>query len=160
MSLSFMSLKAQRFLECRDRRRLPWSTRPACPPERGESRFDFVIARRFARKPLVNRPQLVGGRIVPVACEFGFYLERELREFLLPLLGPSPHSINNCLNLIFGDGAVYPGRAAACTMKPPCPPKGAISPAGFLGEMMPSSIPTMPYSSASATRQIRPISRL
>ena len=31
-----------------------------------------------------------------MASEFGFYLERELREFLLPLLGPSRHSINNC----------------------------------------------------------------
>jgi hypothetical protein len=35
------------------------------------------------------------------------------------------------------------------------PPKGAIS-----VEMMPSLIPTMPYSSASATRQMRPMSRL
>jgi hypothetical protein len=32
------------------------------------------------------------------------------------------------------------------------PPKGAIS-----VEMMPSSMPTMPYSSASATRQMRPM---
>jgi hypothetical protein len=68
-------------------------------PERGESGFDFVIARRFARKPLVNGRQFVGGCIVPVVSEFGFYLERELREFLPPLLGPSRHSINNCLNL-------------------------------------------------------------
>jgi hypothetical protein len=68
-------------------------------PERGESGFDFVIARRFARKPLVNGRQFVGGCIVPVVSEFGFYLERELRELLLPLLGPSRHSINNCLNL-------------------------------------------------------------
>jgi len=35
------------------------------------------------------------------------------------------------------------------------PPKGAIS-----VEMMPSLMPTMPYSSASATRQMRPMSRL
>jgi hypothetical protein len=35
------------------------------------------------------------------------------------------------------------------------PPKGAIS-----VEMMPSLMPTMPYSSASATRQTRPMSRL
>ena len=34
------------------------------------------------------------------------------------------------------------------------PPKGAIS-----VEMMPSLMPTMPYSSASATRQMRPLSR-
>jgi hypothetical protein len=34
------------------------------------------------------------------------------------------------------------------------PPKGAIS-----VEMMPSLMPTMPYSSASATRQMRPMSR-
>jgi hypothetical protein len=35
------------------------------------------------------------------------------------------------------------------------PPKGAIS-----VEMMPSLMPTMPYSRASATRQMRPMSRL
>jgi hypothetical protein len=35
------------------------------------------------------------------------------------------------------------------------PPNGAIS-----VEMMPSLIRTMPYSSASATRQMRPMSRL
>src|SRR5579871_5807565 len=35
------------------------------------------------------------------------------------------------------------------------PPKGAIS-----VEMMPSLMPTMPYSSASAARQMRPMSRL
>jgi hypothetical protein len=35
------------------------------------------------------------------------------------------------------------------------PPKGAIS-----VEMMPSLMPTKPYSSASATRQMRPMSRL
>jgi len=34
------------------------------------------------------------------------------------------------------------------------PPKGAIS-----VEMRPSLMPTMPYSSASATRQMRPMSR-
>jgi hypothetical protein len=34
------------------------------------------------------------------------------------------------------------------------PPNGAIS-----VEMMPSLMPTMPYSSASATRQMRPMSR-
>jgi hypothetical protein len=39
------------------------------------------------------------------------------------------------------------------------PPNGAISPVD-LGEMMPSLMPTMPYSSASATRQMRPMSRL
>jgi hypothetical protein len=39
------------------------------------------------------------------------------------------------------------------------PPKGAISPGGPV-EMMPSLMPTMPYSSASATRQMRPMSRL
>jgi hypothetical protein len=39
------------------------------------------------------------------------------------------------------------------------PPKGAISPVDF-GEMMPSLMPTMPYSSAPATRQMRPMSRL
>jgi hypothetical protein len=35
------------------------------------------------------------------------------------------------------------------------PPNGAIS-----VEMMPSLMPTMPYSSASATHQMRPMSRL
>ncbi len=35
------------------------------------------------------------------------------------------------------------------------PPKGAIS-----VEMMPSLMPTMPYSRASATRQMRPMPRL
>jgi hypothetical protein len=35
------------------------------------------------------------------------------------------------------------------------PPNGAIS-----VEMIPSSMPTMPYSSPSATRQMRPMSRL
>jgi hypothetical protein len=35
------------------------------------------------------------------------------------------------------------------------PPKGAIS-----VEMIPSLMPTMPYSRASATRQMRPMSRL
>jgi hypothetical protein len=35
------------------------------------------------------------------------------------------------------------------------PPNGAIS-----VEMMPSLMPTMPYSSASAMRQMRPMSRL
>jgi hypothetical protein len=39
------------------------------------------------------------------------------------------------------------------------PPKGAISPVD-LAEMMPSLMPTMQYSRASATRQMRPISRL
>jgi hypothetical protein len=39
------------------------------------------------------------------------------------------------------------------------PPKGAISPVD-LAEMMPSLMPTMPYSRASATRQMRPMSRL
>jgi hypothetical protein len=39
------------------------------------------------------------------------------------------------------------------------PPNGAISPVDF-GEMMPSLMPTMPYSSASATRQMPPMSRL
>jgi hypothetical protein len=35
------------------------------------------------------------------------------------------------------------------------PPKGTIS-----VEMMPSLVPTLPYSSPSATRQMRPMSRL
>jgi hypothetical protein len=39
------------------------------------------------------------------------------------------------------------------------PPNGAISPVD-LAEMMPSLMPTMPYSSASATRQMRPMLRL
>jgi len=39
------------------------------------------------------------------------------------------------------------------------PPKGAISPMD-LGEMTPSLMPTMPYSRASPTRQMRPMSRL
>jgi hypothetical protein len=39
------------------------------------------------------------------------------------------------------------------------PPNGAISPVG-LAEMMPSLMPTMPYSSPPATRQMPPISRL
>jgi hypothetical protein len=38
-------------------------------------------------------------------------------------------------------------------------PNGAISPVD-LAEMITSLMPTMPYSSASATRQMRPMSRL
>jgi hypothetical protein len=38
--------------------------------------------------------------------------------------------------------------------------KGRDLSSGLLGEMMPSLMPTMPYSRASATRQMRPMSRL
>jgi hypothetical protein len=40
------------------------------------------------------------------------------------------------------------------------PPKGGDLASGPLSEMMPSLMPTMPYSRASATRQMRPMSRL
>jgi hypothetical protein len=46
---------------------------------------------------------------------------------------------------------MYTAEAAPCS--------GGDLASGF-GEMMPSLMPTMPYSSASATRQMRPMSRL
>ena len=53
-----------------------------------------------------------------------------------------------------------PGMTGLCAL---ClslmPPNGAISPVD-LAEMMPSLMPTMPHSTASATRQMRPMSRL
>ena len=72
MSLSFMSLKGQRFFAILE--------------------YSILMPAGTWRKPL--RPQ--AARQWPsarrrlhrtVASEFGFYLERELREFLLPLLG-------------------------------------------------------------------------
>jgi hypothetical protein len=110
--------------------------------------------------------------------------ERNLCQLLLPVFQPGRDSFQYCLNLILGHESypilVGPFPTMRQRSMPPMqryltsrnssmpyfepsrpmplsfmPPKGAIS-----VEMMPSLMPTMPYSSASAMRQMRPMSRL
>src|SRR5262249_54763477 len=151
----------------------------SCPPEQGEGRFDLLPARGFLSKPFVDCGQFILCRFVFGASKFCLDFERKLCQLLLPVFRPGRDAFQYCPHFVFGHDVLSdPGRSFRTMPQrsmPPMqryltsrnssmpyfepsrpmplsfmPPKGAIS-----VEMMPSLMPTMPYSSASATRQMR-----
>ena len=64
----------RQFIE--DRQRPTSNIRLSCLSKQSEGRFDFLIARGFLGKPLVDRRQLVGCRLVFGAGDFRLDFER------------------------------------------------------------------------------------